>query len=207
MEHRHWLKGIALCVAPILYGVIGRQLARQFPVLADPLVLLHSAVFPNFRWITDGGDSLIAIGVVLYLTRKNKKVQLLSAAATGVFCYTVGRYLIRKYLRGMDTTFSESVAMQGVILSLCLLLLFLYNGQRGRGFSRLFYWFYPLHVYVLYAISGIVYEQLNPGSDQISAVTIPALGVAVTMAGVLGMAQLTAPRKPVPAAAEHRQEE
>ena len=199
LEQRHWAKGIAMCVAPILYGVAGRALIGLFPALKEPLVLLHSAVYPNFRWITDGGDSLIAIGVVLYLTRRNKKVQLLSASATGLFCYTVGRFVIRKYLRGMDTTFADSVFDQGVILSLCLLLMFFYNGQRGRGYSRLFYWFYPLHVYVLYAVSGIVYEQLNPGSGQIEAVTIPALGVALTMAGVLFTVQLTGRKKaPLP---------
>ena len=32
----------------------------------------------------------------------------------------------------------------------------LYNGQRGRGLKRLFYIFYPAHVYLLYALSWVV---------------------------------------------------
>ena len=32
----------------------------------------------------------------------------------------------------------------------------LYNGQRGAGLKRLFYIFYPAHVYLLYALSWAV---------------------------------------------------
>ena len=35
-------------------------------------------------------------------------------------------------------------------------LMLLYNGQRGAGHKKLFYWFYPAHVYVLYAASCAV---------------------------------------------------
>ena len=35
-------------------------------------------------------------------------------------------------------------------------LMLLYNGQRGAGHKKLFYWFYPVHVYVLYALSCAV---------------------------------------------------
>ena len=33
----------------------------------------------------------------------------------------------------------------------------LYNGQRGSGHKLLFYWFYPAHIYLLYAASCLVY--------------------------------------------------
>jgi len=32
-----------------------------------------------------------------------------------------------------------------------------YNGQRGKGPKQFFYWFYPGHVYVLFALSWILY--------------------------------------------------
>src|SRR5699024_1140943 len=35
-------------------------------------------------------------------------------------------------------------------------LMLLYNGQRGAGHKKLFYWFYPAHVYVLDAASCAV---------------------------------------------------
>ena len=34
-----------------------------------------------------------------------------------------------------------------------VLLMLLYNGQRGSGHKQLFYWFYPAHVYLLYGAS------------------------------------------------------
>lgn len=37
-----------------------------------------------------------------------------------------------------------------------VLLMALYNGRRGTGHKKLFYWFYPAHVYLLYAISWVV---------------------------------------------------
>ena len=42
-----------------------------------------------------------------------------------------------------------------------VLLMLLYNGQRGSGHKRLFYWFYPAHVYLLYGASCLVYNMLR----------------------------------------------
>ena len=44
---------------------------------------------------------------------------------------------------------------------LAVLLMLLYNGQRGSGHKRLFYWFYPAHVYLLYGASCLVYNVLR----------------------------------------------
>ena len=35
-------------------------------------------------------------------------------------------------------------------------LLSLYNGQRGSGSRWFFYWFYPLHMAVLYGLSTLI---------------------------------------------------
>ena len=35
-------------------------------------------------------------------------------------------------------------------------LMLLYNGERGRGYQKLFYVFYPAHVYILYALSWLL---------------------------------------------------
>ena len=42
-----------------------------------------------------------------------------------------------------------------------VLLMLLYNGQRGNGHKQLFYWFYPAHVYLLYGASCLVYNVLR----------------------------------------------
>ena len=40
-------------------------------------------------------------------------------------------------------------------------LMLCYNGQRGGGHKRLFYAFYPAHIYILYALSWGLYLLLN----------------------------------------------
>ena len=42
-----------------------------------------------------------------------------------------------------------------------VLLMAAYNGRRGAGHKRLFYWFYPAHVYLLYGASCLVYNVLR----------------------------------------------
>ena len=49
--------------------------------------------------------------------------------------------------------------LSGAIVAVLLMLL--YNGQRGSGHKRLFYWFYPAHVYLLYGASCLVYNVLR----------------------------------------------
>ncbi len=42
-----------------------------------------------------------------------------------------------------------------------VVLMLLYNGQRGSGHKQLFYWFYPAHVYLLYGASCLVYNAVE----------------------------------------------
>ncbi len=51
----------------------------------------------------------------------------------------------------MFTTYYEWFGVFAVVLTA------LYNGQRGSGHKLLFYWFYPAHIYLLYAASCLVY--------------------------------------------------
>ena len=51
----------------------------------------------------------------------------------------------------MFTTYYEWFSVFAVVLTA------LYNGQRGSGHKLLFYWFYPAHIYLLYAASCLVY--------------------------------------------------
>ncbi|MEG1476828.1 MAG: TraX family protein, partial [Oscillospiraceae bacterium] len=37
----------------------------------------------------------------------------------------------------------------------------MYNGKRGKPMKKLFYIFYPAHIYILYAASCVVYSVLH----------------------------------------------
>lgn len=46
--------------------------------------------------------------------------------------------------------------MYGWMSGFAAIPMYLYNGQRGKGNKKLFYWFYPAHVYILYGISWVM---------------------------------------------------
>ena len=54
----------------------------------------------------------------------------------------------------VNTLFFEAYDWLGVFSALFMLC---YNGERGRGNAKLFYWFYPLHIYILYGLSVVVF--------------------------------------------------
>ena len=55
----------------------------------------------------------------------------------------------------MFTTYYEWFGIAAV------LLMARYNGTRGSGHKKLFYWFYPAHIYLLYGASCAVYQLLR----------------------------------------------
>ena len=119
------------------------------------------AVFLNFMFFTvtplhtaiaDGGTITLIMGVAMYLTHKNRKLQAIVYAIL-VVLWDIVRI---RYLAGpcnpilFFTDYYEWYEIFSVIFML------LYNGQRGHGSKKLFYWFYPVHIYLLYALSCIL---------------------------------------------------
>ena len=123
------------------------------PVGQLPVYFLSWTVLPNWAFSTDGGAAFILGGVVLYVLRRHRNAQVLVWAAWALFTdlgsvvwllqsgWGLGRLLLTCY------QWMEVFAVP---------LMLLYNGQRGAGHKKLFYWFYPAHVYVLYAASCAV---------------------------------------------------
>ena len=77
--------------------------------------------------------------------------------AAVTFCFEFGTVYLQLHgtpdfaLSQMFTTYYEWFSVFAVVL------MALYNGQRGSGHKLLFYWFYPAHIYLLYAASCLVY--------------------------------------------------
>lgn len=80
----------------------------------------------------------VAMILVLYLFRNDKKKQLLTGAALG---------------------FLESFGPVGLGgAALAFIPLGKYNGQRGRrNLKYFFYWFYPVHLLLLFLVSGLLF--------------------------------------------------
>ena len=138
----------------VLWPAVSLALMSVLPPVGQlPVYFLSWTVLPSWTFSTDGGIAFILGGVLLYALRERRLVQALVWAAWALFTdlgsvlwllqdgWGLGRLLLTCY------QWMEVFAAP---------LMLLYNGQRGAGHKKLFYWFYPVHVYVLYALSCAV---------------------------------------------------
>lgn len=153
--NKQWGRGLAAICIPIFlpYALIPLFMGRTNPIAAFLLNLVTFTVLPLHACIADGGTATLLVGIVLYLFRKRRGLQ---AGAFVVVCllYDIVRVLL--YAPGICpadffTQAYEWMEIFAVIPMLC------YNGKRGTGSKRFFYWFYPVHIYVLYVLSCVIY--------------------------------------------------
>lgn len=153
---KKWGRGLAAVLIPILSPFIVSALmtASSNPIWLFTLNLLSFTVLPQHLFIMDGGTATLLFGIVLYLFRKNRYLQIAAFALTCVL-WDIARVLLMMpglCLSDFFTVAYEWMELFAVVPMLC------YNGTRGRGSKRFFYWFYPVHIYVLYALSFALYR-------------------------------------------------
>lgn len=139
----------------VLWPAVSLALVAALPPAGQlPLYFLSWTVLPNWAFSTDGGVWFILGGVLLYALRGRRKIQVLAWAAWA-FWIDMGSV---SYLLRMGGGISLGQAMLLIYQWMEVFaapLMLLYNGQRGAGHKQLFYWFYPAHVYGLYAVSCV----------------------------------------------------
>ncbi|MFA9465134.1 MAG: TraX family protein [Velocimicrobium sp.] len=141
-------------------------LTAGFPFLVYSIVTLICPVLPQkvlsllgimlmtvlpIPFNAEGGIGFIVIGVVMYLFRKNQKKQIIAfIVATLIFdigmAFIVGATWI--------TLFTEYFEWMEVFAAIFMCL---YNGKRGKSAKKLFYIFYPAHIYLLYILSLVTF--------------------------------------------------
>ena len=137
----------------VLWPAVSLALVAALPPAGQlPLYFLSWTVLPNWAFSTDGGVGFILGGVLLYALRGRRKIQVLAWAAWA-FWIDMGSvsYLLRM---GGGVSLGQAMLLSYQWMEVFAApLMLLYNGQRGAGHKQLFYWFYPAHVYGLYAVS------------------------------------------------------
>ena len=139
----------------VLWPAVSLALVAALPPAGQlPLYFLSWTVLPNWAFSTDGGVWFILGGVLLYALRGCRKIQVLAWAAWA-FWIDMGSvsYLLRM---GGGISLGQAMLLSYQWMEVFAApLMLLYNGQRGAGHKQLFYWFYPAHVYGLYAVSCV----------------------------------------------------
>ena len=151
-KQKKWGRGLSAIVLPLIWPFVGMGLIQAVPSAANAVLLLHYTLLPMHSAIIDGGTYFILEGILLYLFRKRRALQaavffVLALILEGVFPFL---------LTPVATAEMLITTMYGWMSGFAAIPMYLYNGQRGKGNKKLFYWFYPAHVYILYGISWVM---------------------------------------------------
>ena len=135
------IKSILCCFIPILcafplllVGVLSSN--ENIPVFVIRLLAAISLLVPNILAV-EGGFALVLLGVLFYIFRKNRIMQILVLLILSVLVYIAGNKI-------------------QCIMGLAAIPILLYNGKRGHGMKNFFYIFYPAHIGILYIISALI---------------------------------------------------
>lgn len=124
---------LGLCCVSVLDRAFSKE--RKLPAL----LLQAAAVAACFALIRDTADYRTlgaALIVCFWAARDQKLSQLLLLVMWAAIEYLLGGSGLPSFLAA----------------SCSAVLLYFYNGQRGQGFRRFFYWFYPAHLALLGAV-------------------------------------------------------
>lgn len=143
VQKRRWI-GIVPVTVPF---VLPTLLETVLP--AEVASLLTGTLLPS-PYTCEGGIEFIMIGVLLYFFRRDKKTQLTAYVVATLALYLTPILLLNgSPVTLLFTYYQWLMVFAAVPLSM-------YNGERGNAPRWLFYWFYPLHVYFLWALGAFL---------------------------------------------------
>ena len=156
IKEKRYVHGLAAVLLPLACPILLTQISIAIPKLMNPLGLAGYTVLPMWNSNADAALSTIMMGILLYAFRNRRKLQVaVFAGFTFLFFFV---YLSSMLMRQLDFAWSQMFTMYyewyGMFAGLLMLC---YNGQRGRGYQKLFYIFYPAHIYILYALSFLFF--------------------------------------------------
>ena len=166
LREKKFAKGIGAIAAVLCWPYMVMAFLLVFPQVQDMpiasavVAFLMTSPLPMWTAITDGSWGFLLGGVLLYALRGHRPVQLGVWALNALLWDLALPFAMFRAQADFVWTqmFTNNYEWFGVA---AVLLMLLYNGQRGSGHKQLFYWFYPAHVYLLYGASCLVYNVLR----------------------------------------------
>lgn len=168
-----WIGGnviVTFFIAALVIFGIQSKVGETYAKLLTPILLLAGMALAGYLH-TDYDWLGVLLVVLMYLCGERKGLKLSFLAAGMVFLYLFRQPLeaLLPYWNG-DGSFLQMLpsllpSYLSVYLPFHLLttlfsllsvgLLALYNGKRGGGGKWFFYWFYPVHLFILYVLREI----------------------------------------------------
>lgn len=118
----------------LLVGMLSSN--ENIPAFVIRILATASLLVPNILTV-GGGFALVLLGVLFYIFRNNRNMQILVLLILSVLVYITGDKI-------------------QCIMGLAAIPIVMYNGKRGYGMKNFFYIFYPAHIGILYIISALI---------------------------------------------------
>lgn len=132
--------GTMFLIASAIYYIDQLSAHRKNIIYVFLYSVLLLAMAPLTLFV-EGGWFCVLLGIMLYYTRANRLGQAVD-------------YIVLSLL-----VWAAQASHQWLMVFAAPIFM-LYNGEKGKGYKYMFYIFYPVHVWILYALSVIFYEAL-----------------------------------------------
>lgn len=134
-------KAAVIFLVPILSAIpvyLMAMLSSNENALGSVIRLLAriALLMPNILAV-EGGAPLVVLGLLFYIFRKHRTIQIGVLLALSLIVYLSGN-------------------MVQSLMALAAIPIALYNGKRGKGMKNFFYIFYPAHIGLLYCIATLI---------------------------------------------------
>ena len=134
-------KAAVIFLVPILSAIPVYLMAmlsfnENVPGSVIRLLARIALLIPNILAV-EGGAPLVVLGLLFYIFRKHRTIQIGVLLALSLIVYLSGN-------------------MVQSFMALAAIPIALYNGKRGKGMKNFFYIFYPAHIGLLYSIATLI---------------------------------------------------
>ena len=134
-------KAAVIFLVPILSAIPVYLMAmlsfnENVPGSVIRLLARLALLMPNILAV-EGGAPLVVLGLLFYIFRKHRTIQIGVLLALSLIVYLSGNKV------------QSFMALAAIPIAL-------YNGKRGKGMKNFFYIFYPAHIGLLYCIAALI---------------------------------------------------
>ncbi|WP_343210417.1 TraX family protein [Anaerolentibacter hominis] len=153
--------GCGVLLLLLAWPFLAAAISGTGPVGATAAGILGYTLLPMLNISGDVTLPILLTGIVLYLTHKHRGLQIAAMIIVNFAWHFVFVYLQVRTWPGFELSqmFTMYYEWMGAVFAAPLLLC--YNGKRGAGYGKLFYAFYPAHIYILYGLSWLLMAALG----------------------------------------------